>query len=116
MAQFLLYTHLPVLSNAGHKHPRRLVESAGVSNLGVFLGLCGGLFRRQSEMRGPLAQQRGLAKVRRGGDQRQLARHTLIQSFGQARAVILPHLVHPGNVATCLRAYTSQVADEFWVP
>jgi len=36
-------------------------------------------------MRSPLAQQRGLAEARRGGDQRQLARHTLIQSFGQAR-------------------------------
>jgi hypothetical protein len=66
------------------KHPRRLVESAGVSNLGLFLGLCRGLFCRQSEMRGPLAQQGSLAKARRGGDQRQLARHTLVQSFGQA--------------------------------
>ena len=37
-------------------------------------------------MGGPLAQQRGLAEARRGGDQRQLARHTLIQSFGQAWA------------------------------
>jgi hypothetical protein len=98
------------------KHPRRLVEPAGVSNLGLFLGLCGGLFCRQSEMGGPLAQQRGLAKPSRGGDQRQLARHTLIQSFGQVWAVILLHLVHPGNVATCLRAYTSQGTDEFWVP
>jgi len=60
------------------KHPRRLVELAGASNLGLFLGLCGGLFYRQSEMRGPLTQQRGLAEARRGGDQRQLARYTLI--------------------------------------
>ena len=52
----------------------------------MFLGLCGGLCCRQSEMGGPLAQQRGLAEARRGGDQRQLARHTLIQSFDQAWA------------------------------
>jgi hypothetical protein len=80
------------------KHPRRLVESAGVSNLALFLALCGGLFCRQSEMRGPFAQQGGLAETSRGRDQRQPARHTLIQSFGQVWAVILPHLVHPGNV------------------
>jgi len=48
------------------KHPRRLVESVGVPNLGLFLGLCGGLFYRQSEMGGPLAQQRGLAETGRG--------------------------------------------------
>jgi len=68
------------------KHPRRLVESAGVSNLGLFLGLCSGLFGRRSEMGGPLAQQRRLSEARRGGDQRQLARHVLVQSFGQAWA------------------------------
>jgi hypothetical protein len=63
------------------KHPRRLVELAGVSNLGLFLGLCGGLFCRQSEMRDPLAQQRGLAEARRGGDHpRLLARPPAGQS------------------------------------
>jgi hypothetical protein len=46
---------------------------------GVKMGHCGGLFCRRSEMRGPLAQQRGLAEASRGGDEHQLARHTLIQ-------------------------------------
>jgi hypothetical protein len=50
----------------------------GCQTWGSFWALCGGLFCRPSEMGGPLAQQRGLAKARRGGGQRQLARHTLI--------------------------------------
>jgi len=58
----------------------------GESHAGLFLALCGGLFCRQSEVGGPFAQQRGLAKASRGRDQHQLARHALIKSFGQAWA------------------------------